>query len=195
MVPAQRMYSHRFSLENFILTGMALCISWCIIEITGGMMEHVLRIPQTSNTEFSATLSVGILILLPLLTSIYPFIRYNYVSPSVSIRSVNAGGHSIVSRVLFLFVQYIITFVLIIVSLFFTKQVRFMLSADLNYTTKDIIQCQLYAERSSYDINISRRRVEKTGSRERKVIWPTSKKRWTIPRSLSGLEYGENRIS
>lgn len=64
-------------------------------------MEHVLRIPQTSNTEFSATLSVGILILLPLLTSIYPFIRYNYVSPSVSIRSVNAGGHSIVSRVLF----------------------------------------------------------------------------------------------
>lgn len=114
--------------ENFILTGMALCISWCIIEITGGMMEHVLRIPQTSNTEFSATLSVGILILLPLLTSIYPFIRYNYVSPSVSIRSVNAGGHSIVSRVLFLFVQYIITFVLIIVSLFFTKQVRFMLS-------------------------------------------------------------------
>lgn len=81
-------------------------------------MEHVLRIPQTSNTEFSATLSVGILILLPLLTSIYPFIRYNYVSPSVSIRSVNAGGHSIVSRVLFLFVQYIITFVLIIVSSF-----------------------------------------------------------------------------
>ena len=72
-------------------------------------MEHVLRIPQTSNTEFSATLSVGILILLPLLTSIYPFIRYNYVSPSVSIRSLNAGGHSIVSRVLFLFVQYIIT--------------------------------------------------------------------------------------
>ena len=69
--------------ENFILTGMALCISWCIIEITGGMMEHVLRIPQTSNTEFSATLSVGILILLPLLTSIYPFIRYNYVSPSI----------------------------------------------------------------------------------------------------------------
>ena len=80
-----------------------------------------------------------------IILTIYPFIRYNYVSPSVSIRSVNAGGHSIVSRVLFLFVQYIITFVLIIVSLFFTKQVRFMLSADLNYTTKDIIQCQLYA--------------------------------------------------
>lgn len=153
--------------ENFILTGMALCISWCIIEITGGMMEHVLRIPQTSNTEFSATLSVGILILLPLLTSIYPFIRYNYVSPSVSIRSVNAGGHSIVSRVLFLFVQYIITFVLIIVSLFFTKQVRFMLSADLNYTTKDIIQCQLYAERSSYDINISDEEWERRKQREK----------------------------
>ena len=130
-------------------------------------MEHVLRIPQTSNTEFSATLSVGILILLPLLTSIYPFIRYNYVSPSVSIRSVNAGGHSIVSRVLFLFVQYIITFVLIIVSLFFTKQVRFMLSADLNYTTKDIIQCQLYAERSSYDINISDEVGETEAEREK----------------------------
>ena len=48
--------------ENFILTGMALCISWCIIEITGGMMEHVLRIPQISNTEFSAILSVGVFI-------------------------------------------------------------------------------------------------------------------------------------
>lgn len=177
--------------ENFILTGMALCISWCIIEITGGMMEHVLRIPQTSNTEFSATLSVGILILLPLLTSIYPFIRYNYVSPSVSIRSVNAGGHSIVSRVLFLFVQYIITFVLIIVSLFFTKQVRFMLSADLNYTTKDIIQCQLYAERSSYDINISDEEWERRKQREKSNLAYIKEEMDHSPLFIR-WEYGEN---
>lgn len=157
-------------------------------------MEHVLRIPQTSNTEFSATLSVGILILLPLLTSIYPFIRYNYVSPSVSIRSVNAGGHSIVSRVLFLFVQYIITFVLIIVSLFFTKQVRFMLSADLNYTTKDIIQCQLYAERSSYDINISDEEWERRKQREKSNL-AYIKEEMDHSRSLSVGNMERTRIS
>ena len=56
---------------------------------------------------------------------------------------------------------------LIIVSLFFTKQVRFMLAADLNYTTKDIIQCQLYAERSSYDLNMSNEEWERRKQREK----------------------------
>ena len=44
------------------------------------------------------------------------------------------------TRSLFLVVQYVITCCLIISSLFFMKQLHFMLNADLGYRTQDIIK-------------------------------------------------------
>lgn len=113
-----------------------------IVEVTAGMFASVYDIPVKSDVSFDLLLSFILLLGLPLVTSLFPFLRYNYSSPITSLRSVSVGGHSIVSRALFLFIQYVITFSLIVIALFFVRQLYTMLHTDLGYHTKDIISCR-----------------------------------------------------
>lgn len=128
--------------ENMTMIGLSLFIAWILIEISRGAVESGLGISQESNLTFDILLSTGILFLLPAITSVYPFIRYNYTPPITSLRSVNISGNSIASRSLFIVFQYMITCCLIVISLFFMKQLYFMLNADLGYKTKDIVKVQ-----------------------------------------------------
>ena len=128
--------------ENLCMVATSMLIIWMLIEVTAGLFATVYSIPVKSDLKFDLLLSLIILFGLSLITSIYPFLRYNYSSPITSLRSVSVGGHSIVSRAFFLFVQYIITFCLIVVSLYFVRQLYTMLHADLGYRAKDIISCQ-----------------------------------------------------
>lgn len=129
--------------ENVCMVGVALLIIWVIIEITAGIFSSVYSIPVKADLSFDLSLSLILLFGLPLITSIYPFLRYNYSSPITSLRSVSVGGHSIVSRAVFLFIQYVITFSLIVVALFFVRQLHTMLHADVGYRVENIISCEL----------------------------------------------------
>lgn len=128
--------------ENVCMVAVALLIIWMIVEVTAGMFASVYDIPVKSDVSFDLLLSFILLLGLPLVTSLFPFLRYNYSSPITSLRSVSIGGHSIVSRALFLFIQYVITFSLIVIALFFVRQLYTMLHTDLGYHTKDIISCR-----------------------------------------------------
>ena len=129
-------------IENILMTGIALLAGWMIVEITDPLVRTQLNITPVSNRAFDLLLSGCILLILPCVTALIPYIRYNYSAPIKSLRSVNQAGGSIVSRKLFLTIQYIITFALVTCSLFFTKQLRFMLNADIGIRTEDIIETQ-----------------------------------------------------
>ena len=129
-------------IENICLTGLAILTGWVCIELTAGIVEHHFNITQQAGIRFDALFSLGLLLLLPLVATLFPFLKYNYARPVTSLRSVNAGGYSTVSRNLFLVIQYIISISLIILSLFFIRQLRFMLDADPGYRTKDIVKIQ-----------------------------------------------------
>lgn len=135
--------------ENIAMIGVALCLGWTFIEITNSLVEKTLGIPQLPRPSFDIMLSVCLLILLPIATSIYPFIRSNYATPISSLKSVNIGGNSIVSRTLFLVIQYIITFSLIVIAIFFIKQLHFMLNADLGFRSENIIKVQFFKPKKS----------------------------------------------
>lgn len=132
--------------ENVCMVGIALLIIWMLIETTAGLFSSVYAIPVKADLSFDLALSLILLVGLPLITSIYPFLRYNYSSPITSLRSVSVGGHSIVSRAVFLFIQYVITFSLIVVALFFVRQLHTMLHADVGYRVKNIMSCQLFPD-------------------------------------------------
>lgn len=132
--------------ENVWMVGIALLIIWMLIEITAGIFSSVYAIPVKADIAFDLSLSLILLFGLPLVTSIYPFLRYNYSSPITSLRSVSVGGHSIVSRAAFLFIQYVITFSLIVVALFFVRQLHAMLQMDVGYRVKNIISCHLLSD-------------------------------------------------
>lgn len=136
-------------LENLLMTAIALFTAWIFIELSQDVIKDLLGIPVSSNTQFSILLSVGILFLLPVITSVYPFIRYNYSAPITSLRSINRSGASTLSRSVFLGIQYTITIILVVVSLFFIKQLNFMLNTDLGYRTEHIIKTQLLHDPTS----------------------------------------------
>ena len=101
--------------ENMLMIGISLLLAWFFIEILSGYASRLLG-SNVPYTVFDWQLSLGVLMLLPLLTTAYPFIKYNYFPPIVSIRSIGSSRHSVATRTVFLFIQYSITLLLIVLS-------------------------------------------------------------------------------
>lgn len=126
--------------ENFCLSSAALFIAWFLVEISAAPLVHYLNITQQVNILFDFILTAIFLCLLPLFASVYPYFKYRYDTPADSLQSLHISGKSPVIRYLYLGTQYIITFTLIVVSLFFIKQLYEMTHVDLGYKTDSIIK-------------------------------------------------------
>ena len=125
--------------ENLWMTGLSLVIALVIIHATQPFVTNILMLEQVSNIRFDAILSGVLLFLLPVLTTLYPFLRYHYSSPIQSLQNIGTIRSGGILRNIFLSFQYITTMIMIVVSLFFVKQLRFMLNTDPGFRTKDII--------------------------------------------------------
>lgn len=136
-------------IENMLLVSSALLMAWLIIEITSIPTEYLFHI-HFSYTVFDGWLSIGILLLLPVITSIYPYVKYNYTSPIRSIRSVGWGSHSVHSRMFFLGAQYIMTFLLVVLSLYFNRQLGVLLNTEPGFRTKNIMNVNLVYESKDF---------------------------------------------
>ena len=136
-------------IENLLLAFAALLTAWLLIEATQVPVSRLMN-EQISYSAFDWQLSLGFIILLPLVTSIYPYIRYNYLPPIVSIRSITSNRHAITVRMTFLFFQYIITILLLILSFYFGKQLHFLLNTSPGYRTERILRAELLHENKNY---------------------------------------------
>ena len=95
---------------------------------------------QQPNGIFDIGITIAILILQPLTASIYPFFKFKYNTPIHSLRKIGSGEKSSVVRNLYLSIQYIVAFILIVVSMFFAKQLYEMTHIDLGYDTDSIVK-------------------------------------------------------
>ena len=136
-------------IENTLLVLSALLVSWLIIEIMSAPTEYLFD-THFSYTAFDGWLSASILLLLPVITSIYPYIKYNYTSPILSIRSIGAQSHSKHFRMFFLGAQYIITFLLVVLSLYFNRQLGMLLNTEPGFRTKNIMNVNLVYESKDF---------------------------------------------
>ena len=72
--------------------------------------------------------------------------------PIFSLRTLgNTFTGSMNSRMTFLFVQYLLTFILIMLAFYFNSQLRFMLNTPPGFETKDIIHAELVYESRDYN--------------------------------------------
>ncbi|WP_278703361.1 ABC transporter permease [Phocaeicola sartorii] len=132
-------------IENQLLAVIALLTAWLLIETTQIPVNRFMN-ETIEYSAFDWQLSLGFLLLLPLVTSIYPYIKYNYIPPIISIRSIATNRHSITVRMAFLFTQYVITALLLILSLYFGKHLDFLLNTPTGYRTEGILKAQLLHE-------------------------------------------------
>ena len=138
-------------MENSLLTASALSVAWLIIEVTQVPVNRLLN-TSFSYTPFDGWLSIGVLLLLPLLTSVYPFFKYSFSSPIQSIRSIGWSNRSVRSRMVFLGIQYALTFLITVCALYFNKQLDLMLNTDPGFRTKNIMHVRHIYE--SQDFNL-----------------------------------------
>ena len=136
-------------IENTLLVLSALLVSWLIIEIMSAPTEYLFD-THFSYTAFDGWLSASILLLLPVISSICPYIKYNDTSPILSIRSIGAQSHSKHFRMFFLGAQYIITFLLVVLSLYFNRQLGMLLSTEPGFRTKNIMNVNLVYESKDF---------------------------------------------
>ena len=132
--------------ENFLLSAVTILFVGMIIEITDKILEHSLGIPIMNNVPFNTAVGVGTLFGFPLLTTLYPYFRYLFKRPISSMKGLQQGGKNVVTRSIFLMVQYVISFSLIVVSIYFAKQLYTMLNADLGFRTENILKCTIIPE-------------------------------------------------
>ena len=136
-------------LENFLLTASALLIAWLIIEVTQIPVSHLLN-TQFTYIAFDGWLSLGILLLLPIITSIYPFVKYSLDSPIRSIQSIGWSSRSVRSRMVFLGMQYVLTLIIIVCALYYNTQLSLLLSTNPGFRTQNIIAVKLIYSSHDY---------------------------------------------
>lgn len=137
--------------ENALLIIPALFVAWLIIEITNVPVNNILG-TELSYSWFDLWISVGFILLLPLIVTVYFYYRCQKEMPILSLRTLgNTFTGSMNSRMTFLFVQYLLTFILIMLAFNFNSQLRFMLNTPPGFETKDIIHAELVYEPRDYN--------------------------------------------
>ncbi|MDR1170025.1 MAG: ABC transporter permease, partial [Prevotellaceae bacterium] len=158
-------------IENLTVIGLSLIIAFRLAAAFSPFMENRIGVMQYPNLRFDLWLSLAFVAALPILVSIVPFLRYRYFSPIRSLQSVNAGNRSLFSRKFFLCFQYCLTVGLITVSLFFVKQLNFMLDKDLGFRTHDVISVPFIKDpHTTYEILVSMEERDREDSRRKEVF-------------------------
>ena len=175
--------------ENVCLNAIALFVVWLLVEVTGGLVALWYDIPVQGNWKFDVLLSAFVLFVLPLLTVLHPFWRYVHAAPMRSLSNVSLGGKSMASRITFLFLQYVITFCLVVTAVYMVRHLYYLLHTQTGYRTENILQCRFYRETPGFNANGWEEMVK-----ERKRIKDASfriEKRIGESPLFTGMAYGE----
>ena len=126
-------------------------VAWLIIEITQVPVSQLMGV-KMGYTPFDLYLSLGFLLLLPLLTSVYPYLRHQYMAPITSMRAIANSRQSVATRMMLLSVQYVVTFVLMVFSLYLNKHFRFLINTPPGFRTERILGADLAVEKTIYRV-------------------------------------------
>lgn len=138
--------------ENMTQVGISLIIAWFFIELTQPLMEQYLSIPQMDYKAFDWQSSLLLLVVLPLLTTIYPYWRHVHGKPITSMQSVGITKRPGHSRNIFLLLQYLITCTLSAFAIYFISHLNYILTTDMGYNTRNIVTVTLSSEEGTYSI-------------------------------------------
>lgn len=175
--------------ENVCLNAIALFVVWLLVEVTGGLVALWYDIPVQGNWKFDVLLSAFVLFVLPLLTVLHPFWRYVHASPMRSLSNVSLGGKSMASRITFLFLQYVITFCLVVTAVYMVRHLYYLLHTKTGYRTENILQCRFYRQTPGFYAS-SWEEMEKESKRIKDAFFRIEKRIGESP-LFTGMAYGK----
>ncbi|MEG1648843.1 MAG: FtsX-like permease family protein, partial [Rikenellaceae bacterium] len=135
--------------ENIMLVMLSVALGWVLIFASKEFLELQLNIPQMSNKKFDLMVTLSLIFIVPFITSLYPYFKYkNEVSVVSMQKMANSRSTSRIRSVL-LVAQYVVSITMIIFSIYFVKQLRFMLNADLGFNTEGVVETKFVSENFS----------------------------------------------
>ena len=138
-------------LENLLLVGAALLVAWTLVEVSAPLVERLFA-HRFGYEAFDWQISLGILVLLPLLAASYCYLKYSRMAPAQAIRSSAQGRVSVRMRMVFLFVQYVFCILILLLSFYFNRQLSLLLRTEPGFRTEDIIQAKLIYESKDFSV-------------------------------------------
>jgi ABC-type antimicrobial peptide transport system permease subunit len=155
-------------LENLSVIVLSLGIAFWLAGALNTFVTNAFGFEQFPNLRFDILLALVLTLALPAVTSITPLLRYRYLTPIKSLKSVSGGNKSLLSRQMFLAFQFFITMTLIAVSLLFVRQLDYMLGADLGYRTHNIIEVPFFKANEDVSFAVTTSRGERKNKEKRK---------------------------
>lgn len=138
-------FFHIFT-ENMIIALTAVLMAWAIIGIVSPLLSRYYNIEQQTSPEFDLLLSSGIAIIFPSVVSIIAAISIWRTSNVHSMDNTEPRKAILLRRYLLLLPQMALTLILITVSIYFMRQMHFMLHADMGFETENILSFRLWEE-------------------------------------------------
>lgn len=135
-----------FWCENLLMVALATFAAGLLIVLASGFISSGIGVPVYLDGLFDGLLLGGILVVLPLVASLWPYFKYRRVRPALAIKKSSGRGSSGVRRGL-LAVQYVMTTVMIIVSLYFMQQLDFMLNREIGLNHGNIAHVVFFTEK------------------------------------------------
>lgn len=131
--------------ENMLLVFISTAFGWLLVVVAKDFLEVSLNIPQVSHLKFDVVLTLSLLILVPVITSLYPYLKYKKEA-SVSMQKMPTSKSTSLIRSLLLMLQYVVSISMIIFSLYFVKQLDFMLNADLGFNSSNVVEAKFFTD-------------------------------------------------
>lgn len=175
--------------ENLFICLLALIISMASIQLLQPLLANHLMLTQKANVAFDLIFCAIILLILPLLVTLYPFFRYQYNTPIHSLKGIVMTDRSSLIRNGVLCFQYLVTLVMLVVSFYFMKQLNVMLHADMGYKTEQIIKVPLFPAESEIKNKASYMSVI-----AQKMNESTLFENWTLGYSPNVITTGANEV-
>lgn len=151
--------------ENFLLCAGALLLAGVVVEAGQPLLNRMAG-DLIGYTAFDAWLMPGFLVLFPLLTSLYPYLRYNYRPPLVSLRTIGTSRQSVTVRMGFLFGQYLVTMLLLVLSVYFVRQLHTWLDTPPGFRTEGVYHVNIDFENESFSRGTSEEGKEERARRQ-----------------------------
>ncbi|MCQ2216264.1 MAG: ABC transporter permease [Bacteroidales bacterium] len=135
--------------ELVILTVSAVFVAWLLIELTKPWVEQMLG-DTNAGTPFDIFVTLGVVVILPLLAAVYPFVQQRRYSPSAIMRQKAGTVQSIKARTVILGFQYFISISLVILSLWMSKHLDFLINSPVGFDADRVLLVRPVYERYTY---------------------------------------------
>lgn len=129
--------------ENMVMSALSVLMAWIIVAVTTPLLQKIYSLGQVTSASFDIVLSLAITLLFPLIVSLWTFLQNRSANDVADARKAARKSNQYRLQNVALVLQYTVTFFLIVVSIYTTSQLRYMLNADMGYRTTDILACNI----------------------------------------------------